>query len=170
MRWITIIVILLFFTILDSGNISNYISVSQLNIKPEILIILLAFLSSKLEGRDCVLASFLIGFMADVSSTTIGPAILAYGIAGYGFSNIKDVLVLNRMRYQAITVFLLAVVVISLVEALTYFKIHQASPSIIMTVLGKSLYTALLAPFVWKFLQLISFLFGVKPSDSRRRR
>ena len=168
MRWISFIITLLIFTVVGSGNLMNYISLGELNIKPQLLIILLIFLTSHVNSRDATMLCFTIGFFADISSATVGPAMVAFGLWGYLFATIKEMLVLNRMRYQALILFLFSAISMATIEALTFFKTGQSSPKIFYSIILSSLYTALVGPIIWKGLMSISFIFGITNLHKRR--
>ncbi len=168
MRWISFMFILLVFTIVGSGNLMNYISLGELNIRPNLLIILLVFLSSYVNSRDATMLCFTIGFFADVSGSTVGPAMVAFGLWGYLYSTIKEMLVLSRMRYQALILFLFSAISLATIEALTFFKTGQSSPRVFYSVILNSLYTALVGPIIWKILMSISFIFGFTNPHKRR--
>jgi len=168
MRWISFIIALLIFTIVGSSNMMNYLTIGQLNIRPQLLIILLLFLTANIEPRDAILVSFITGFLADISGVTIGPALIAFGIMGSGFSTFKEMLVLNRMRYQAVTLFLFSILALATIEALTFIKTGQSSPKFFYAIVLQSLYTALVGPIIWKGLANISFIFGIVKTRRRR--
>ncbi|MBW1869979.1 MAG: rod shape-determining protein MreD, partial [Deltaproteobacteria bacterium] len=82
LRWIRFLVFLLLATLLNAGNVLNTISVTGLHIKPDLLLIALVFFSINIATTDAIAASFAIGFAADISSGTMGPCMIAFGVVG----------------------------------------------------------------------------------------
>ncbi len=83
MRWMRFSIFLLVVTLLNAGNLLNTISVSSLNIRPNLLVILLVFFAGSCPGFEAITASFAIGFAADISGPVMGPAFLSFGLFGW---------------------------------------------------------------------------------------
>lgn len=169
MRWVSFTIFLILFTIVSAGNLLNYIAVGELNIKPDLLIVFMVFLATKIDARDAIIASFIIGFVSDAASTTVGPAMVAFGIIGSAFSAMKGMLIMERMRYQFFMIFFVSVVVLSIIETLTFLKTGSCSPRLFSTIFGTALYTSVVAPLIWRMLSSVSILFGVTEPRRRRR-
>lgn len=82
MHWIRFTILLLVVTLLNAGNLLNVISVSSLNITPDLLLILLVFFASSCAGPEAIIASFAIGFARDISGQVMGPAFVSFGVFG----------------------------------------------------------------------------------------
>ena len=169
MRWIRFTILLLLLTLFNISSFTDYIAYSSLNVKPDLLIILLVFVSINFAGADPLIAGFSIGFAADISGATMGPATLIYGIFGGIISLIQQVVIMKRMIHQGLAVFTTSFLAGLLVQVLTLFKTGQAASSIWAVVFGTALYSALAAPFVWMVYSVLASWLGVRNSTSRAR-
>ena len=105
MRWIRFTIVLFIMTLLNSGNVLNIISVSDLNIRPDVLVILLVFFAVNCRTIDAMVISFAIGFAADISGTCIGPYTITFGLLGSMISQMRKVVIMKKMMHQAMAIF-----------------------------------------------------------------
>ena len=91
MRWMRFSIFLLVVTLLNAGNLLNTISVSSLNIRPNLLVILLVFFAGSCPGFEAITASFAIGFAADISGPVMGPAFLSFGLFGWLLRQLRKI-------------------------------------------------------------------------------
>ena len=169
MRWIRFTILLLLLTLLNISSLTDYISYGPLNVKPDLLVILLVFVSINFSGADPLIASFAIGFAADLSGATMGPATLIYGIFGGIISLVQQVVIMKRMIHQGLAVFTTSFLTGLLVQLFTLFKTGQAVPSVWTFVFATAIYSALAAPFVWIVYSILAGWLGVRHSTSRAR-
>ena len=168
MRWIRFFVFLPLATLLNAGNILNVISVSSLNIKPDLLLITLVFFAINIATTDAIVASFAIGFAADISGGTMGPCMITFGILGSFISQLQRVVVMKRMVHQATAIFVIALVAGGMVQLLSSFKTDEPMSNVCRMVLGGAAYSALAAPLVWMFLSTMALWLGAQPGRHGR--
>ncbi len=168
MRWIRFLVFLLLATLLNAGNVLNTISVTSLHIKPDLLLITLVFFSINIATTDAVAASFAIGFAADISSGTMGPCMIAFGVVGSFISQLQKVVAMKRVIHQAAAIFVIAVVAGGMVQLLSSFKTDEPMSNVCRMILGGAAYSAVAGPLVWMFLSTIALWLGAQPRRHSR--
>lgn len=153
MRWIRFLVFLCAVTVLNASNLRDIVSVSDLHIGPDILLIFLVYFAVSCNRQDTILISFLIGFAADVSSVAmlIGPYTISYGLLGGLISLFRRQVIRKRMLYQSIAIFSIGTIAGILAELLIFAKSGAMAPNIGSVVLLTSFYSAVVGPFIWKF-------------------
>ncbi len=162
MRWVRFSILLLVCTLLNAGNLLNSISLSSFNIRPDLLLVLLVFLSINCETTDAVIASFIIGFAADISGTAIGPYTISFGLIGSVISQMHKVVIMKRMVHQATAIFVTGIITGVLGRFLTFFKTGETASNVYVVVFGSCLYSALVGPVIWGGLSAISGWLGVR--------
>lgn len=167
MRWIRFFILLILLTLLNICSLMDMIEYGRLDIKPDFLLILLVFISINSSANDTLIAAFAIGFAADISGATMGPATLIFGLAGGIISLIRQVVVMKRMIHQGLAVFIIGVTAGLFVQLLTLFKTGQAV--VWTSIFGTSLYSAVAAPFVWIVLSILAGWIGIRHGSSRMR-
>ena len=171
MRWIRFSIILLIMTLINSGNMLNIISISDLNIRPDLLLILLVFCAANCRTLDAMVISFAIGFAADISGTCIGPYTIAFGVLGSMISQMRKVVIMKKMTHQAMAVFFIGLVGGALVQMLIFAKMKLSAPSVYVIVFFGAVYSGLFGPFLWSALSVISAWLGIrKPGYGRYSR
>ncbi len=163
MRWIRFFVFLPLATLLNAGNILNVISVSSLHIKPDLLLITLVFFAINIATTDAIVASFAIGFAADISGGTMGPCMITFGVLGSFISQLQRVVVMKRMVHQATAIFVIALVAGGMVQLLSSFKTDEPMSNVYRMILGGAAYSALAGPLVWMFLSTMALWLGAQP-------
>ena len=162
MRWFRFSIFLLFFTLLSSGNILNSISLSDFNIRPDLLLILLVFVAINGETTEAIMASFAVGFAADISGSAMGPYTISFGLLGSLISQMRKVVIMKRMVHQASAIFVSGAISGVLVHFLTYFKTGETASNVYAVVLGTCFYSALVGPVIWFFLTALSSWLGIR--------
>lgn len=143
MRWLRFTLILLLVSLLRAGSLSGAVAVTALHIKPDFLLILLVFFAINCDTYDAVIASFAIGFAADITGAVMGPFFLAFGILGSVLTHIRQIILLKRTLHQAIIIFVVGFLAGAIAQLLALFKI-QAGPSFsFWHLIGTALYSAL---------------------------
>ncbi len=171
MRWIRFTIILLIMTLLNSGNLLNIISISDLNIRPDLLLVLLVFCATNCKTLDAMVISFAIGFAADISGTCIGPYTITFGVLGSIISQMRKVVIMKKMTHQAMAIFFIGLVGGAIVHMLIFMKTRLSAPSVYVIVFFGAIYSGLIGPFLWSALSSISSWLGIrKPGYGRYSR
>jgi len=166
MKWLNFVVIVLTVTLINAGSAMDLITIGSLELRPNLLIAVLAFFTYISERRDAIIAAFMTGFMADISGSTMGPAMLAFGIVGTCFSAMRNLLLMQRRRNRVAAIFLMSVCVMILVDLLTLIKTGRQLPKPFITIPLNSIYTALVGAFLWYIFDFISVALGAKKRNS----
>ncbi len=148
---------------MNAGNVLNVISVSGLHIKPDLLLITLVFFAINIATTDAIVASFAIGFAADISSGTMGPCMITFGVLGSVISQLQKVVLMKRMIHQATAIFITALVAGGMVQLLLSFKTDEPMSGVYRMILGGAAYSAVAGPLVWMFLSTMALWLGVQP-------
>lgn len=171
MRWIRFTIVLLIMTLINSGNLLNIISISNLNIRPDVLVILLVFFATNCKTLDAMVISFAIGFAADISGTCIGPYTITFGLLGSMISQMRKVVIMKKMTHQAMAIFFIALVGGAMAQMLIFMKTRLSIPSVYVIVFFGAVYSGLLGPFLWSVLSVVSAWLGIrKPRYGRYSR
>ena len=169
MRWFQFTIFLVFCTVLNACNLLN--DISLFDARPDLLLILLFFFTVKCETFDAMIISFAIGFAADISSTTMGPGIITFGIVGSAMSHISQIVAMKKKFHQGIVIFITALIVNSFVVLLAFFKIKQGPSSLFAAIVGSACYSAFVGPFLWSVLSAIAPWLGLlRPRLGRHAR
>ncbi len=167
MKWLNFIVTIMIVTLINAGSIMRLITIGSFEIRPDLLIAALAFFAYISDRRDAIITSFMVGFMADISGSTMGPSLIAFGIVGVCFSAMRDVLLMDRRRNRVGAIFLMSIAVMIIVDILTAMKTghHIARPY--STIPLGSLYTAVVGAIIWPVFDFMAVLLGVKKRNPR---
>lgn len=150
MRWLRFTIILLLVSLLRASSLSEAVAVTALHIKPDFLLILLVFFAINCDAYDAVLASFAIGFAADITGAVMGPFFLAFGILGSILTHIRQVILLRRTLHQAIIIFVVGFLAGVIAQLLALFKIQSGLSYSFWYLTGTALYSALVwFPLKW---------------------
>ena len=144
MRWLRFTLILLLASLLQSGSLSDFIAVTAMRIKPDFLLILLVFFAINCDAYDAIIASFAIGFAADITGAVMGPFTLAFGVLGSVLTHIRQVILLKKTPHQAIIIFFIGLLAAGSAKFLALFKIQSRFGYSFWHLAGTALYSALL--------------------------
>lgn len=167
MKWINFIITVMVVTLINAGSAMELITISKLEIRPDLLIGALAFFAYISDRRDAIIASFMVGFMADISGSTMGPSMIAFGIVGVSFSALRGVLLMERRRNRIAAIFLMAVVIMILVDLMTAIKTGRHLTKPFVTIPMASFYSAVVGGFAWPIFDFSAVLLGVKKPNFR---
>lgn len=168
MKWIPFSLLVLVGALLDAGNLLNFISFHDGQIQPQILLVLLVFFSMDPKPDHAIIASFAIGLAADISGSVIGPYMVCFGLAGSLLAQTREILNLRHPLHQAGVVFITALAVNLLAAWLSSIKLGHTSGLATGDLLGRVLYTTIVAPMLWPLLQSLSrYIHKPEPSRSR---
>ncbi len=169
MRWFSFLILLLVVTLLDCGQLLNFLAFGKQNIRPDLLLIMMIFFAVKTETKYAVITSFIIGFAADISASAMGPYMLTFGIVGSILSQMRTVFVMKRMIYQALVIFILGLITLAIAELLVLVKTHNAAT--FSAVFASAVYSAVIGPFIWPIYEIFaSFIVPRKNSYRTRMR
>ncbi len=149
MRWLRFAVLVLVATILQTSLVGI---ISFRDIKPDLLVILLVFFAISIDPRDAIVASFAIGFAADLSNPVrdlMGPQIISFGVFGTLLSDVHSVVSIQRMMHQAATIFIMGALTALLSYLLTFFRAEPAAAHLAAQLLWQPLYGAIIGPFLF---------------------
>ncbi len=148
MRWFRFAVIILTVTVLQA-SLLDIIAVTGLNIKPDLLLILLVFFAIYCNTSEVIITSFTIGFAADIISPAMGPQIISFGLSGTALAYLHQVIAIKKMSYQSAAIFITGFLAGVVVHFLTYLKGQPTGSNVYTVVFGTSLYSALVGPFLF---------------------
>lgn len=148
MRWLRFAVVILFVTVLQAGLI-NTVAVTTHGIKPDLLIILLVFFAIYCGPGDAIVTSFAIGLAADLIGPTMGPQIISFGIFGSALAYLHRYIAIRKMPYQAAAIFAVSVLAGIVAHFLAALKGAPPVPRIYGILLGTSLYSGIVGPFLF---------------------
>jgi len=163
MRWFRFAVFILTVTVLQA-SLLDIIAVTDLNIKPDLLLILLVFFAIYCNTSEAIITSFTIGFAADIIGPGMGPQIISFGLFGTALAYLHRVIVISKMPYQSLTIFITAILTGTLAYLLALLKSESAAPNY-AELFWKSLYSAIVGPLL--FLPSV-WLMRIKTHRSRR--
>lgn len=143
MRWFRFAILVLLATILQASFFAN------LNIKPDLLLILLVFFAVYCNTSDAIITSFTIGFAADLIGRTMGPQMISFGLFGTALAYLHQVIAIRKMTYQFLAIFITALLAGSLVFLLNFIKGEPIPPNMYTALFGIALYSALVGPFLF---------------------
>jgi rod shape-determining protein MreD len=149
MRWFRFAVLVLVATILQTSLIGM---ISLRGVKPDLLLILLVFFAISIDPRDAIVASFAIGFAADLSNPVrglMGPQIISFGVFGTLLSDVHSIISIQRMAHQAVTILVAGALTALLSYLLTFFKAEPVAAHFAAQLLWQPLYSAILGPFLF---------------------
>ena len=99
MRWVRFAIFVLIVTLLQA-SLLEMIAVTELRIKPDMLLILLVFFAVYYNTTDAIISSFAIGFGADLVAGVMGPFTVSFGLFGTLLSYLCRLVVVRHMPYR----------------------------------------------------------------------
>jgi rod shape-determining protein MreD len=151
MRWLRFAVLILVASILQTGPV-GIIAIVRPDIRPDLLLILLVFFALRSSSKDALLASFAIGFVADLSNSAMplmGPGIISFGLFGMLLSDLNSVIFVRRVLHQSLTIFLMGCLTAGLSCLLTFLRAQTVTTNMATEFLWQPLYSAILGPFLF---------------------
>lgn len=167
MRWFRFAVLVLVATILQTSLIGL---VSFQDIKPNLLLILLVFFATNIDPRDAIIASFAIGFAADLSNPLrglMGPQIISFGVFGTLLSDVHSIVSIRRISHQATTILIVGALTALLGHLLVLFKAEPTAAHFMAQLLWQPLYSALIGPFLFF---PVAWWMRITPKGRKRKR
>ncbi|MHC4594981.1 MAG: rod shape-determining protein MreD [Planctomycetota bacterium] len=145
MRWFRFAVLISFVTVLQASLLAD------LNIKPDLLLILLVFFAIYCNTSKAIITSFTIGFAADIImvGSAMGPQMISFGLFGTALAYLHRVITIKKMPYQALAIFITALLAGLLARFLGFLKGEPTLPNIYAVLFWTSVYSSLLGPFLF---------------------
>lgn len=162
MRWLRFIILLLLITILNASDLLDFVSVGSLHLRPNFLLITLVFFAGSCSMYEAIIASFAIGFAADVSGPVMGPYIVSFGLFGSLISQLRKVIITKRFIHQCGAIAATGLLAGGLAHILIFFKTHEFSPHVFIALTGTAIYSGIIGPFLWLALAAISRWLGIR--------
>jgi len=142
-RWLRFAVLLCLVTVLQAGLLAHW------SIKPDLLLVLLVFFAVYCNASQAIVTSFTIGFAADIIGPAMGPQIISFGLLGTLLAYLHRVIAVRKMPYQAAAIFVTGLLAGALAYFFTFLKGQPTTPDIYSVLLGTSLYSAVVGPFLF---------------------
>ena len=145
MRWFRFAVLISLAAVLQASLLAD------LNIKPDLLLILLVFFAIYCNISKAIITSFTIGFAADIImvGSAMGPQIISFGLFGTALAYLHGVITIRKMPYQSLVIFITGFLVGLLAYFLSFLKGGPTTPNIYAVLFGTSLYSSLVGPFLF---------------------
>ncbi len=152
MRWFRFAVLVLVASLLQTGLVGA-LAILRADFKPDLLLILLVFFSLRSNSTDAIIASFALGFAADLSNPIagrlMGPRIISFGLFGTLLSDLNSTISPRRVIYQAITIFLMGCLTAGLSYLLTFLRTNDVPANMAAGCFWQPLYSAFLGPLLF---------------------
>jgi len=121
-----------------------------LNVKPDLLLVLLVFFAIYCRTTEAIITSFVIGFVADISGSAMGPYTVSFGLFGTLLAYLHRAVAIRKMPYQSAAIFITSLLAGTLAHFLTFLKGAAVADSTGGAVLfWTSLYSAIVGPFLF---------------------
>ncbi len=148
MRWFRFAVFISLVTVLQASLV-DIIAVTRLNIKPDLLLILLVFFAIYCNLSDAIITSFVIGFAADIIGSAMGPKIISFGLFGTALAYLHRIIAIRKMPHQSLVIFITGLLAGAAALLLTLLKGEPVTHNIYTVLLGIPLYSSLVGPFLF---------------------
>lgn len=148
MRWLRFAILVLLVTVLQTSLV-DVIAVTAVNIKPNLLLILLVFFAVHCSDTEVVITSFTIGFAADIIGPAMGPQIISFGLLGTLLADLRHLIGIKKVPYQALAIFVTGILTTTMTFFLTFLKAEPTPSNICTQLFWTPLYSAILGPFLF---------------------
>ena len=173
MRWWRFTFVVILVAVLQVSAAMNILSLTNLRIKPDILLILLVYFAVYCDVYDAVIISFALGFAADITGMVLGPHFISYGIIGTAIAHIRKLILLKTTRQQAAAVFITGIAAEIIALVLTQIKAPEMAKTGLLEITAVAAYSAILWFLIkWPVIKIGKWLgvgahrFGLK-TDGR---
>jgi rod shape-determining protein MreD len=144
MKWPRFTFLVILVAVLQVSAAMNILSLTDLRIKPDILLILLVYFAVNCDGYDAVITSFALGFAADITGMVIGPHLISYGIIGTVIAHVRKVILLKNTRQQALTIFVTGILAQAVALMFTELKAPELAKAGVFEIFAVAAYSAIL--------------------------
>lgn len=150
MRWFRFAVFIAFVAVLQASQLLNMIALTNLGIKPNLLLALLVFFTIYCSTTDAIITSFTIGFAADISiGSAIGSQTISFGLFGTALAYFNRLITIRNIPYQSLVIFITGCLAGSFAHFLALLKGLSAVANVYTVILGTALYSAIIGPFLF---------------------
>ena len=160
MRWLRFAVLIVSVTLLQDGLLS------ELDYKPDLLVILVVFFSIYCDMNVAIITSFTIGFASDIIGTAMGPGVISFGVIGTVLSFLHQLVSIRKIPYQALAIFITGFLTGVSIYYLNLLKGGDHEPEIYKIVFADSLFSGIVGPL---FFLPIAWWMGIKTRRFTRR-
>lgn len=170
MRWFRFAVLILVASILQTGPI-GILALGAPDVKPDLLLILLVFFAVRCHSTDAILASFAIGFVADLSNSAVplmGPRMISFGLFGMLLSDLSSTIFVRKMLQQFLAILLMGVLTAGLSSLLVFLRTQSITMNTAVF-FWQPLYSAALGPFLFLPIGWWMRMYGKGSGFSLRR-
>jgi rod shape-determining protein MreD len=148
MRWSRFAIFILAVTTVQASIILDWLAVTNLNIKPDLLLILVVFFAVRCRRYDAIIISFAAGLAADLIGPPMGPHIISFGLFGSLLAHLRSLVIINNMFHQVTTIFFTGLAIESLARFLASLTGQPMTVNAGGLIFGTALYSAV----IWFFL------------------
>lgn len=148
MRWLRFAIFVIVCAVLQA-ELVGVLAVTNLQVKPDLLLIAAVFFAVYSNRRDAIITSFSLGLAADLIGSTMGTYTISFGLFGTLLACLNTIVSIRKMLYQAIAILATGLLAGLLVCLLSYIKTRQYVDNSFMILLGTSLYSAIIGPFLF---------------------
>ena len=113
------------------------------------MLILLVFFAIHSDTTEAIITSFSIGFAADLIGSAMGSHLISFGAVGTLLAYLLRYITVAKMPYQALIIFLMNLFVGILAAFLAFIKGQPVTSETYAVLLGASLYSSLIGPFLF---------------------
>lgn len=166
MKWLLYFVVAGALMLLNASALMSLVEISRYDIRPDLMIAVLAFFACRYPRRDAITAAFAAGLLSDISGPAMGPGMLSFLLLGVMFSGMRDLISMDTMRNRLFAIFVLALFVLAGDALLASLKTGQHAVKPLLTIPLRALYSAFAASLLWPVLDYILLIFGLR----RRKR
>jgi len=164
-HWLRFSILVLAASILQT-NLVEVCAITSAQVKPNLLLILLAFFSIYCNPYDVIITSFIIGLCADLIGPAIGPQMISFGIIGTLVAELRQFVVLDRIPQQMLAIGVAGFLTAALAALL--YPIKEVSLTVHLNgyLLWQPLYSACVGPFLFAG---IAFIMGMRRPKPKPR-
>ncbi|MHC4637075.1 MAG: rod shape-determining protein MreD [Planctomycetota bacterium] len=149
MRWFRFAFLLILIMVVQA-SLMDKIEITELGIKPDLLLIFLVFYAIYSGITEAMITSFVIGLGADIIGPSMGPQIMSFTIFGVAVAYLNRVIAIRKMPYHGAAIFAVGILTGLLAYLLgRIFSGLQPDPDILTIVFFNSLYSGLVGPFLF---------------------
>jgi rod shape-determining protein MreD len=123
--------------------------VEGLNIKPDLLLILMVFFSIYCNQREAITTSFVIGFAADIIGAAMGARIIGFGLFGTLLSYLHGFISIEKMPHQSLVIFISGLLTGATAHFLTHLKGQPTGADTYTAIFWTSVYSSIVGPFLF---------------------
>jgi len=162
MNWLRFAVFVLIAAVLQASKLLDMIAFTQLNIKPDLLLILLVFFAIHCRTYEAIIISFVLGFAADITGSLMGTYTMSFGLFGSLLACVRSVIMIKKMLHQSIAIFTTGFLSGIFVHLLAILKGYPNTSGAVWFLFGSSLYSAVIGPYICSLLPPVARWMSIK--------